>query len=268
MAFFGFAADKSVNSKNLDLGNLGGYAFFGGSFGELRFFDDFNNRTSLFGFGFEFTTTLGKLSDVTVGTVTSLTTVVNGVFRVTISGLSIDAPALFDLYFAGDRAATRDLLLAGDDTMTLSDRGDKVDGGDGSDRISGLKGNDLLTGGDGDDTLIGGKGGDTLTGGLGRDVFVFDDKDRSDTVNDFDVAQDVFNLDVDVFRKLGDANTTLAANRFALGAPADANDRLIYDTATGVLSYDADGNGAGAAVQIAQLDPGLALTAGHFLLIA
>jgi hypothetical protein len=36
---------------------------------------------------------------------------------------------------------------------------------------------------------------------------------------------------------------------FVRGAGAtahDANDHVLYDTATGVLSYDADGNGAGA----------------------
>lgn len=33
----------------------------------------------------------------------------------------------------------------------------------------------------------------------------------------------------------------------------DANDYLIFDTNTGALSYDADGNGASEAVQFATL---------------
>ena len=51
---------------------------------------------------------------------------------------------------------------------------------------------------------------------------------------------------------------------FASGAhyttAQDASDRLICDTSTGYLYYDADGSGGAAAIQIAVLDPGLALT--------
>jgi hypothetical protein len=46
----------------------------------------------------------------------------------------------------------------------------------------------------------------------------------------------------------------LAANRFALNAPTDADDVFIFNTTTKVLSYDADGNGAGAAVQLALMN--------------
>ena len=50
-------------------------------------------------------------------------------------------------------------------------------------------------------------------------------------------------------------------------AAADANDYLIYDNGTGALLYDADGNGAGAATQIALLGSNLALTAADFFVI-
>lgn len=43
-----------------------------------------------------------------------------------------------------------------------------------------------------------------------------------------------------------------AENTFALGTAANhANDRLIYDQGSANIYYDADGNGAGAAVLFA-----------------
>jgi hypothetical protein len=39
----------------------------------------------------------------------------------------------------------------------------------------------------------------------------------------------------------------------------DANDYIVYDKGTGVVSYDADGNGRGAAVAFAKVKPGTAL---------
>ncbi|MCB1968095.1 MAG: calcium-binding protein, partial [Candidatus Accumulibacter sp.] len=61
---------------------------------------------------------------------------------------------------------------------------------------------------------------------------------------------------------------TLAAGSFRSGAAvvaADGDDFILYDTASGALSYDADGNGAGAAVPFATLGIGLALSSADFL---
>ncbi len=48
----------------------------------------------------------------------------------------------------------------------------------------------------------------------------------------------------------------------------DADDRIIYDSATGRIYYDADGSGAGAQVLFAQVTAGLALTNADFLIVA
>ena len=58
----------------------------------------------------------------------------------------------------------------------------------------------------------------------------------------------------------------LAANAFVIGSAATTADhRIIYDATTGALFYDADGDGAGAAMQFATLGAGLALTNADFV---
>jgi Ca2+-binding RTX toxin-like protein len=59
----------------------------------------------------------------------------------------------------------------------------------------------------------------------------------------------------------------LAASNFCIGKSAkDADDRRVYDKATGALYNDADGNGAGEAIQFAQLKAGAALSADCFII--
>jgi Ca2+-binding RTX toxin-like protein len=99
-----------------------------------------------------------------------------------------------------------------------------------------------------------------LTGGIGNDIFRFTTTGQIDTITDFNVFNDTIQLENAVFTALT-ATGTLAAARFRIGTKAlDANDNIIYNSATGALIYDANGNGAGAAVQIATIGVGLALT--------
>ena len=49
--------------------------------------------------------------------------------------------------------------------------------------------------------------------------------------------------------------------------PLDADDRILYDASTGKLYFDADGSGAGAAVQFAILSGSPALNASDFTVI-
>jgi Ca2+-binding RTX toxin-like protein len=143
--------------------------------------------------------------------------------------------------------------------------------GDGfNDRLSGSAAADALNGGGGNDTIDGRGGIDTLTGGLGADSFVFDTAPASgnvDQVTDFASASDRLNFDNATFTALGaDGNFAAGDARFAAGAGftsgRDASDRLVYDTTTGNVYYDADGSGTGAAQLVTTLQghPAIAAT--------
>ncbi|TAN64666.1 MAG: calcium-binding protein [Methylobacter sp.] len=138
---------------------------------------------------------------------------------------------------------------------------DKVNGGSGSDHLTGGAGNDKIHGGAGNDVINGGAGIDKVTGGDGQDTFVLSSKMGFDRITDFSVADDTINIDHSVFTSL----STISADNFVTGsAAADANDFLIYNSNNGHLLYDVDGNGAGAAVDIAIVGAHLALTSADF----
>jgi serralysin len=164
-----------------------------------------------------------------------------------------------------------------DNAINGNAAGNALGGNAGNDTLHGLDGNDALYGGQDDDALYGGNGNDrlfgqagndVLAGGAGRDAFLFNTALNGltsvDTITDFNVADDTIHLENAFFTGL--ANGLLAAGAFRIGAAAaDADDRIIYNNATGALFHDADGTGALAAVQFAQLTPGLALTNGDFI---
>ena len=125
--------------------------------------------------------------------------------------------------------------------------------------LTGSTGANALSGGAGNDILIGGAGNDVLTGGSGSDAFRFtaapNGSTNVDRIADFVAIDDTLQLENAVFAKLTTTGTLSAANfRSGVGAHAlDSNDYVLYDTGTGKLYYDADGSGAGAAIQTAAL---------------
>lgn len=156
----------------------------------------------------------------------------------------------------GGVAADRAFGGAGNDTVT---------GNAGDDTLFGDEGNDFLLGGDNDDTLQGGSGLDNLTGGLGEDAFLFFETDSVDVIVDFFVADDTIQLLAFTFTALGGS---VAGNELRFGTVAvDGNDFLIYDAATGILRYDADANGLGAAVAFANIGAGQSLTFRDFEMV-
>jgi Ca2+-binding RTX toxin-like protein len=139
--------------------------------------------------------------------------------------------------------------------------------------LVGNDGNDTLKGGDGKNTLAGGNGNDALAGGAARDKFVFNTalnaSTNVDTIEVFTHNRDIIQLDDTIFRKIGG---TLEPGEFRTGAgvvtAADANDRIIYDSDTGFLYFDIDGNKAGgkAAVHFATLNH-VIIDAGDFAIV-
>jgi Ca2+-binding RTX toxin-like protein len=197
------------------------------------------------------------IETVTIGTGTAAAAVVNGT-----TVLNIDASLVANgLTLTGNAGANTMTGTAYADRISGGPGNDTLNGGPGTDTLNGGAGNDTLNGGAGSDTLIGGAGNDTLTGGNGADSFVFNfalsATTNKDTITDFTSGTDKIQLSKAVMAALGSTLGTLAAGQFWSGAGVtaghDGDDRIAYNTTTGALYYDADGSGAGAAVQIALL---------------
>jgi Ca2+-binding RTX toxin-like protein len=150
------------------------------------------------------------------------------------------------------------------------DYADRMLAGDVGTFFSSSLGDDTLQGGAGRDTLNGGGGADELTGREGADSFVFvaaPGAADADRIADFTSGTDKLHLDDIAFTAIGALGNFVAGDgRFwaAAGANAghDADDRVVYDTSTGSLYYDADGSGSGASLLIATFtgNPTLAAT--------
>jgi len=151
---------------------------------------------------------------------------------------------------------------------------ERVLAGDFNDQLTGNAGGQNLTGQGGADTLTGAGGIDTLWGGAGNDVFVFREMGtaNADRISDWASGADKLQLDDSAFTAIGALGNFAAGDgRFwaAAGATAghDANDRVIFNSSTGSLYYDADGSGSGAAQLIATVQSGAAVAATDIVVI-
>jgi Ca2+-binding RTX toxin-like protein len=131
--------------------------------------------------------------------------------------------------------------------------------------------NNFVVGNDGQNIVAGGPGNDNLVGLGGNDFFLFENAPsnaNADYIADFAIGQDhVMLSQAGGFASL--STGTLADANFLVRGTAfqDANDFIIWDAANGVLSYDADGSGAGAAQAIALLTPNLNLHASDIIVV-
>jgi serralysin len=165
------------------------------------------------------------------------------------------------------RASVSWTLTANADVETLCTTNDA---GTGAINLTGNASGNTVRGNNGNNVINGRGGNDFLTGLGGADSFRFDTPLSAafnvDVITDFNVAADTIQLDDAVFSAF--ANGPLAAERFVVGPAAlDASDNIIYNSGTGAISYDSDGNGAGAAIQFARVTAGLALTHLDFIVV-
>jgi Ca2+-binding RTX toxin-like protein len=139
----------------------------------------------------------------------------------------------------------------------------------GADTLLGGSGADTLTAGDGDDVLAGGMGADRLLGGLGHDAFRFDaPAEGRDTIVDFLKGEDLVWISASGFGG-GLLEGALDATHFTAGISAvGAGPQIVYTKQNGLLSWDADGAGGAAAVQLAIISTRPVLTEADFVVVA
>jgi hypothetical protein len=222
----------------------------------------------------------------------------------TYSGIENLTGSVFGDYFIGDSGANRLDGSGGNDTLIGGLGADVLIGGAGNDTASyednqgavfvnlatgngfgnaaqgdTYSGIENLTGsvfydyfiGDAQDNIFdGGRGNDTFTGGAGADTFAFTTALNGvinvDTITDFTSGTDRIQLSSAIFAAAGPIGILNAAAFISGAAATNAAQRIIYNAATGDIFYDADGNGAGAAVLFAHVNPGTTVTAGDFII--
>jgi Ca2+-binding RTX toxin-like protein len=125
-----------------------------------------------------------------------------------------------------------------------------------------------IVGNAGANSIAGLGGDDTLVGGAGADTFVFFGAygaGNTARITDYAVADDQISFDATDAAILPAG--ALAATAFVAntsGLAQDAGDRIIFQTTTGKLFFDTDGQGGADAIFFALLTPNLAITAAEF----
>lgn len=183
------------------------------------------------------------------GTISEIKIYISSDLAYVIKGAGIDVGEMVDNPPTADSTIRK--LFSGKDSFIGSSGDDAFASGGKSDRLFGKGGDDDLHGDAGKDELDGGTGSDTLDGGSGKDTYAFGDPPGSgiDSIVRFE-AGETFKIARNDFAGL--AKGELAGGQFVEGTEAqDANDRFIYDSATGAVYHDPDGAGGAAQTQFA-----------------
>ena len=280
-----------VNNNGSEAGNdtiLGGDAYLVVHYGDASFGNDSIQAPSGGVLDFSDSPLPPVVIDIAAGTATS------SAGTVAFTGIDwVRGSDAGDRITASDAGGVRIHGAPGDDTLIGGAADDTIWGegsgfdvpvesvGIGNDSIFGGAGDDFLQGNDGNDTLDGGTGNDTIGSGFlssseieGNDTFMFTvapGAAHADLVTDFDSAVDRIVLDGNAHANSGSSGTFTAADaRFwssGTGTARDADDRVIYNTSTGELWYDADGNGAGARQLVATLQGAPAVLASDITIV-
>lgn len=142
--------------------------------------------------------------------------------------------------------------------------------------IFGTNFDDTLVGNEGVNGLEGNAGRDTLTGGLGDDLFFYRTPTQGDdTITDFS-GNDMFYISASGFGGGLQVGVSLSLTASTTGAfvsdvnplPTGTGANFLYNTGTGVLSFDDDGTGLNAAVKMATLSGVPSLNPAQFTIFA
>ncbi|WP_281070797.1 hypothetical protein [Oceaniglobus trochenteri] len=147
--------------------------------------------------------------------------------------------------------------------------------GEGVPGVNGIGNNldNIIVGNPFDNVIVGREGNDTLRGQAGADTFVFDralGADNVDRILDFNRNEadegDTLRMSQDVFA--GVTKGQLDQDLFVEGrAAVDANDRFIFDQASGQLWFDGNGNAAGGQELIAIFEQDATVSASDIFIV-